>query len=206
MINSLHHRIFDIAYKHKVGHLSSAITACDVLDEIYQIKKPNEEVILSCGHCFLGLAAIIEKYEGHDAEQVFLRNGCHPHRDPSKGIHVSAGSLGLGITIAAGMALGDRSRNVFVLVSDGELESGACLEALAFKQRAKLDNLKVWLNLNGKTTCREFDLEEVRVRAYRADPSMTIRDTSCDQYIPLRGIQGHYKVLHEVEYQEVTCA
>lgn len=205
-MNPLHRRIFDIAYKHKVGHLSSAITACDVLDEIYSFKEPNEEVVLSCGHCFLGLAVVIEKHEGHNAEQAFLRNGCHPHRDPSTGIHVSAGSLGLGITIAAGLALADRSRDVHCLISDGELESGACLEALSFKRRVGLDNLRVWLNLNGKTTCREFDIEEVRVRAYRADQSMTIRDTSCDQYPPLRGIVGHYKVLNEAEYQEVTRA
>jgi transketolase N-terminal domain/subunit len=205
-VNPLHQRIFDIAFKHKVGHISSAITACDVLDQIYQTKKPEEQCFLSCGHCFLGLAVVIEKYEGHDAEAAFLRNGCHPHRDPAHGIHCSAGSLGLGICIAVGAALADRTKDVYVLISDGELDSGACLEALSFKRRVNLSNLKVYLNLNGRTTCRELDREEVMVRAYRADASMVIRDTSCDQYAPLRGIVGHYKVLSDTEYAEVSRA
>lgn len=205
-IPSRHRRIFDIAFKNRVGHLSSAITASDCLHDIYTCKPVDEPVILSCGHCFLGQAAVIEEFEGHDAERLFAESGCHPHRDPAKGIHCSTGSLGLGITIAVGMALANKSRKVHVLISDGELDNGACLEALRFKRREKLDNLQIYLNLNGRTTCRELDVLEVVALAETLDPLMTIYHTSCDQYAPLRGIVGHYKVLSQAEYDEVIRA
>jgi len=205
-MNPIHRRIFDIAFKHKVGHLSSSLTCADVLDEIYSVKKPGDPIILSCGHGFLGWAAVIEKHENHDAEAAFLRSGCHPHRDPEHGVYVSAGSLGLGITIAVGAALANRNRDVYVLISDGETDSGACLEALKFKRDRKLDNLKVYVNLNGRTTCRELNKDNVGSFLHGIDTSIRLRYTSCDQYAPLRGIVGHYKVLNETEYNEVTRA
>ena len=49
-----------------------------------------------------------------------MKHGTHPHRDLEDKIYCSTGSLGMGIGIAVGMALADRSKNVYCLISDGE--------------------------------------------------------------------------------------
>ncbi|MEN6293828.1 MAG: hypothetical protein ABFD07_17660 [Methanobacterium sp.] len=86
-MNELERRIIDISYKEKIGHLSSTLNAVNIIDEIYQTKKPNEPFILSSGHAALALYVVLEKYEGRDAEELFHKHGVHPHRDVDNGIY-----------------------------------------------------------------------------------------------------------------------
>ena len=113
-------RILDIAYKNKLSHLGSYLSAVDIIDKIYKKKNKEDIFILSSGHAALALYVVIEKYEGKDAEELFSKYGGHPHLAEKDGIYCSTGSLGTGITIAVGRALGKPSRKVYVLISDGE--------------------------------------------------------------------------------------
>ena len=202
-IPRLHYRILQLAYKHKLGHLSSCLTAIDIIDSIYQSKAPRDLFVLSQGHAGLALYVALEKYEGRDAEQLYLKHRTHPHRDPDNGIHVSAGSLGCGLAIALGMAMADRTRNVHVLISDGECDSGACLETLKHKTVNGIDNLRIHANFNGQTTLRFLDLHELETMVLALDPTIQIYHTSCNRYRSLSGIVGHYKVLSEEDYKEI---
>ncbi len=72
--------------------------------------------------------------------------GQHPDRDLVPGAEISSGSLGHGLPLAVGTALGLRARGltgarVFVLVGDAELDEGSNHEAIAFAGRAGLDRL-----------------------------------------------------------------
>ena len=71
--------------------------------------------------------------------------GLHPDRNLVPGVEISSGSLGHGLAIAVGMALGLRARRsearVFCLVGDAELDEGSNHEAIAFAGRADLDRL-----------------------------------------------------------------
>jgi transketolase len=72
--------------------------------------------------------------------------GWHPDRVLVPGVEISSGSLGHGLPLAVGTALGLRARRlveprVFVLVGDGELDEGSSHEAIAFAGRAGLDRL-----------------------------------------------------------------
>ena len=73
--------------------------------------------------------------------------GHHPDRNLVPGVEISSGSLGHGLGIAVGMALGLRARKsaarVFCLVGDAELDEGSNHEAIAFAGRTHLDNLAV---------------------------------------------------------------
>jgi transketolase len=73
--------------------------------------------------------------------------GHHPDRTLVPGVEISSGSLGHGLPLAVGTALGLRARRlpgrVWVLVGDGELDEGSNHEAIAFAGRAGLDNLNV---------------------------------------------------------------
>jgi len=73
--------------------------------------------------------------------------GHHPDRNLVPGVEISSGSLGHGLGIAVGMALGLRARRsaarVFCLVGDAELDEGSNHEAIAFAGRTGLDTLTV---------------------------------------------------------------
>lgn len=150
-------RVLSLAYKLRRSHIGSALTAAPILDEIYAQRKPDEPVVLSAGHAFLGLACVLEKHLGKDAEDLLRRHGVHPVKNEADGVYCSTGSLGQGLSIAVGRALADRQRKVWVYLTDGECSEGVVYESLAFAGRAKLDNLKVYCGWNGFGAYRETD-------------------------------------------------
>ena len=62
MVNEGKKRILEIAYKNKLGHLSSYLSCYDIIDHIHEIKNSDDIFILSCGHASLALYVVIEKY------------------------------------------------------------------------------------------------------------------------------------------------
>ena len=191
MVN-LKKRILEIAYKHKLGHLGSYLSAADIVDEIYKNKNPEDIFILSSGHAALALYAALEKYEGKDAEELFLKHGGHPHRDEENGIYCSTGSLGLGITVAVGRALANKNRKVHVLISDGESAEGSIWESLRFIKENNLPNIEVYVNVDVK-----YLVDRLKVFL----PTINIRYTSVNQYPFLRGLNAHYHVMSEEDYK-----
>ena len=194
-------RILEIAYKHKLGHLGSYLSAADIVDEIYENKNPDDIFILSSGHAALALYAALEKYEGKDAEELFLKHGGHPHRDEENGIYCSTGSLGLGITVAVGRALANKDRKVHVLISDGESAEGSVWEALRFIKESNLSNIEVYVNVNGYAAYDKVDVKYLVDRLKVFLPTINIRYTSVNQYPFLRGLNAHYHVMSEQDYK-----
>ena len=194
-------RILEIAYKHKLGHLGSYLSAASIVDEIYENKDPDDIFILSSGHASLALYAALEKYEGKDAEELFLKHGGHPHRDEDNGIYCSTGSLGLGITVAVGRALADKNRKVHVLISDGESAEGSVWEALRFIKESNLSNIEVYVNVNGYAAYDKVDVKYLVDRLKVFLPTINIRYTSVNQYPFLRGLNAHYHVMSEEDYK-----
>ena len=194
-------RILEIAYKHKLGHLGSYLSAAGIVDEIYENKDPNDIFILSSGHAALALYAALEKYEGKNAEELFLKHGGHPHRDEENGIYCSTGSLGLGITVAVGRALANKNRKVHVLISDGESAEGSVWEALRFIKESNLSNIEVYVNVNGYAAYDKVDIKYLVDRLKVFLPTINIRYTSVNQYPFLRGLNAHYHVMSEEDYK-----
>lgn len=149
VLTPLEQRILEISYKHKLSHIGSCLTAVKIIDEIYSKKKPDERFVLSCGHAGLALYVVLEKYNIANAEYLLDQCGVHPDRIlGGEAIDCSTGSLGQGLPIALGMALADRSKNVYCLVSDGECSEGSVYEALNIMNDEKINNLYVHLNYN----------------------------------------------------------
>ncbi len=84
--------------------------------------------------------------------QLNTRLQGHPHRLDTPGVEVSAGSLGQGISVAVGMAMGlkadGKANRVICMMGDGELEEGSCWEAFLSSARYGLDNLTVIVDRN----------------------------------------------------------
>ena len=194
-------RILEIAYKHKLSHLGSYLSAVGIINEIYKSKQPEDIFILSSGHAALALYVVLEKYEGKNTEELFLKHGGHPHRDEANGIYCSTGSLGLGITVAVGRALVDKDRKVHVLISDGESAEGSVWESLRFIQENNLTNIEVYVNVNGYAAYDKVDIKYLADRLKAFLPSINIRYTDVNQYPFLRGLNAHYHVMSEEDYK-----
>ena len=203
-------RIIEIFHKNGVAHLNSCLTAVDIIEDIYQVKKPTDKFILSSGHAGLALYCVLEKhfredigmgYSGVDAERLFSENGVHPHKGEL--IDASTGSLGHGLGIAVGMAIARRHIDVYCLISDGECAEGSIWESLRIAEEQKLTNLKLYFNFNGLSAMGRLDTERliVRLKSYYSGDTI-IYNTNC-LYIPfLSGVKGHYKILTDEEYGE----
>lgn len=189
-MNSLHKRIIEISKKHGLSHLGSCLTAVDIIDQIYEVRKPDEPFVLSCGHAGLALYTVIEKYLGHDAEQLYLKHGTHPNRNIADGIYCSTGSLGWGLTIALGMAMADKNRNVYCLISDGEAWEGTIWESGNVMRRYDVQNLKVHLNWNGWAAYHHVNREFIEL-VKKVVPKVIIHETRVEEY-GLTGQSAHY--------------
>jgi len=140
-------KLVDIAYKSHNGHVAGSLTALPIINEVYKnFDFDNDVFILSKGHASLALYAVLEKYGFKPEYKV------HPDRDIENGIYCTTGSLGHGLPIAIGWALGKRLKKekglVSVLLGDGECQEGTTWESLLIAQRLNLANLQVIVDNN----------------------------------------------------------
>lgn len=95
----------------------------------------------------------------------------HPSKHDTPGIEVSSGSLGQGLSVACGMALGSRhdgnSRRVYCVMGDGEQQEGQIWEAAMFAAHRKLDNLCGIIDYNRKQI--DGDVQDIMGIAPLAD-------------------------------------
>ncbi len=150
------------------GHLGGAFSVTEILVSLYFSKllkisaknqnDPNRDrIILSKGHACLALYAVLADagFFKKEVLNTYGQNGSilggHPdHFIP--GIEISSGSLGHGLGIGAGLALGaklDRKNFItFVILGDGECAEGSVWEAANFASSQKLNNLTVFVDNN----------------------------------------------------------
>lgn len=200
----LKRRIIDISYKHKLSHLGSNLTAVDIIEEIYQQKKPDEKFILSSGHAGLALYTVLEKKGGKNAEEIFLHHGIHPDRCSDCGLDVSTGSLGQGLPIAVGIALADRSKNIYCLISDGECAEGSIYESFRVIREQNITNLVLRINFNGWGAYKETNYSDIiaLTNILPLPPFDVVRMTSINDFPFLNDQGAHYHVMSEQEYNE----
>ena len=190
-MNALHNRIIEISKKLGLAHVGSNLTSVDIIDEIYSIKKENEPFILSCGHAGLALYVVIEKYFGIDAECTFENHGTHPERCESCKLDCSTGSLGHGLSIAVGMALADRTRDVYCLISDGECYEGSVWEAANVVAKYKVTNLKIYLNWNEWSAYDKVSTDVITAVLLLFPHKIKLVYTCVEDY-GLKGLSAHY--------------
>jgi transketolase len=152
------------------GYIAQALDIADVLAVAYfhaMTYRPEDpewegrdRFLLSNGHYAIALyAALIEagiipaeELESYGSDESRLPMSGMAAYTP--GMEMSGGSLGVGMSIAVGMALGLKrkksSSRVYILFSDGELDEGAVWEALMSAAHYKLDNLIAIVDVNNQ--------------------------------------------------------
>ena len=153
----------------KAGHPGGSLSAADLFTYLYfkeldvDPKDPKREdrdrFVLSKGHTAPGLYAALALRGFFPVEDLptlrhidsYLQG--HPNMDTVPGVDMSTGSLGQGVSCAAGMALAakelGRSCRVYALLGDGEIQEGQVWEAMMFACHYDLDNLCVIIDNNG---------------------------------------------------------
>lgn len=197
----LKRRIIELSYKYNKSHIGSCLSAVDIIEDIYNLKRADEKFILSEGHAGVALYCILEKHENRDPEYLLKKHGIHPERDEENGIWCTTGSLGQGLPIALGMAIADRTKNVYCMISDGEAAEGSIWEALRIKTDNKIDNLKVYINLNGYGAYGEIDADILTKRLKAFCPNINVRRTTVEQLPFLKGLDAHYYLMKKNDYE-----
>ena len=146
--------IIETAYKTQAGHIASSLSCVEILMALYQVKRPQDIIILSKGHAALALYATWDVLGLTETGKLatFCQNGTelggHPDCLKNRLICASTGSLGQGLSIACGIALADRSRTTYCVIGDGEMNEGQIWEAIMFAAQYRLVNLVVVVDNN----------------------------------------------------------
>lgn len=193
-------RIVELSYKYSKYHLGSCLSAVDIIEEIYNKKNKNEKFVLSEGHAAIALYCVLEKHEGRNGEYLLKKHGIHPERDEKNGIWCTTGSLGQGLPIALGMAFSDKTKDVYCLISDGECAEGSVWEALRIKSDNKVNNLKIYVNVNAYGAYDAIDRARLTKRLKVFCPDINIRLTTVEQFPFLKGQDAHYHKMTKGDY------
>jgi len=170
-MKDLKKKVVEMACKAKEGHIPSALSIIDTVWTLYDKvlyfnpKRPkdlNRDIfILSKGQASLALYVILAE-KGFFSKKE-LENFCkfdnilggHPHRNKVPGVEASTGSLGHGLPISIGVALGfkikKKKQKVFVLIGDGEANEGTIWESALLGAHYNLDNLCCIIDHNHST-------------------------------------------------------
>lgn len=162
--------LLNFIYRIGMGHLGGELSIVEVCVALYykylnyDVMDPHKEgrdrLILSKGHCsetlytiFSDLGAYTQDYMVEHFENLDqYKFGMHSNRKKCPQIEVSAGSLGHGLPIAVGYALGARYRKenyrIIVLIGDGEFDEGSNWEAMMAGAHYQLHNLVCIMDKN----------------------------------------------------------
>ena len=160
--------VIEGTYHAKSGHPGGSLSFADIFTYLYfkemnidpkDPKNPDRDrFVLSKGHTAPGLYAALANRGYFPVEDLktlrhigsYLQG--HPNMNTTPGVDMSTGSLGQGVSVAAGMALGAKYENknlrVYTATGDGEIQEGQIWEAAMAAGNYGLDNLTVFVDNN----------------------------------------------------------
>lgn len=157
--------IVETAHNAKVGHLPSSFSSLEIMYTLYKriltpenLNNPQRDmVIISKEHARLGQVCVLA-YLGFLKKKYlasYMQNGgklghdlYNLNQNDTDAVDYACGSLGHGLSVAAGFALANKNRKIYVIVGDGELQEGSNWEALMFIIQHNIKNLVVIIDKN----------------------------------------------------------
>ena len=169
MNSDLRLRILKMICASKEGHIPSSFSIVDIINFVYEeiidIKSIKSNLldrdyfVLSKGHGAAALYVVLEKYgllSNAELDSYGNANsilGGHPDTTKIRSVEASTGSLGHGLPIATGIAMGLKikgiNRRVICLLGDGECQEGTVWEAANIASNQGLGHLIVFVDWNG---------------------------------------------------------
>lgn len=168
--NTIRIDILEMIWNMKSGHLGGSFSMVEVLTALYfdemnyapqnpQLRE-RDRFVLSKGHTAPALYATLANAGFFPKEKLFtsfrsinsMLQG-HPDMKNTPGVEMTSGSLGIGLSAANGMALGNRHQGitarVYCMLGDGEINEGQIWEAAATASHYHLDNIVAIVDING---------------------------------------------------------
>ncbi len=168
--NTIRKDILSMIYNIQSGHLGGSFSMVEMLtalyfDEMhYEPENPSlknrDRFVLSKGHTAPALYAVLANAGFFPKEKLMtsfrridsMLQG-HPDMKKTPGVEMTSGSLGMGLSAANGMALGNRFQGIdariYCMIGDGEINEGQIWEAAATASHYHLDNLVAITDVNG---------------------------------------------------------
>ena len=161
--------VIESTHAAKAGHPGGSLSSAEVFTYLYNKEmkidpqnpkwEERDRFVLSKGHAAPGLYSALA-YRGFfpvedlkTLRHVGSHLQGHPNMNMTPGVDMSTGSLGQGISAAAGMALAakfqGKTNRVYTLLGDGEIQEGQVWEACMFAAHYKLDNFCMIVDNNG---------------------------------------------------------
>lgn len=187
------------------GHYGGALSIVECLAVLYNstmtvnpenaMDKNRDYLILSKGHAGPSYYAALALKGFISKEQLYTLNAngtnlpSHPDRQKVNGVDMTTGSLGQGLSVAAGLGyhlknMGEKNK-VYCILGDGELNEGQVWEALMFINHHKLNNITIFVDNNKKQLdgytddiCDMGSLED-KFRSFGYD-TFTVNGKNCD--------------------------
>lgn len=162
--------IIESTHSAKAGHPGGSLSAAEMFAYLYNRElrirpeqpdwEDRDRFVLSKGHTAPGLYAALANRGFFPVEDLLTLRKIgsylqgHPNMNTVPGVDMSTGSLGQGVSVAAGMAkaakmMGKQSVRVYTLLGDGEIAEGEVWEACLFAAHYHLDNFCAIIDLNG---------------------------------------------------------
>jgi transketolase len=166
--DQIRHEVIEVSINNRAGHIAPSLSSVDILVALYynvmsyKRNDPNwksrDRLIFSKAHGCYALYAILadlgiipkkEWKKFYTPGSSLL--GCMERR-PEFGLEAGCGSLGHGLPIASGIALGAKLQHrkyyTYCIIGDGEMQEGTTWEAMQFAVKNKIDNLTVIIDDN----------------------------------------------------------
>jgi transketolase len=172
--------IVGLVFAAKSGHLGGSLSFADVLVVLYNnfmnidlnnpVWEDRDRFVMSKGHCTPVLYTVLSDVGFFSKDLLFQtyrklnsKFQGHPDKEKTPGVDMTTGSLGVGLSAAAGIALGakiqGKNYRVYVAIGDGEMNEGQIWEAAASSAHFKLDNLIAFIDANGYQNDGDTHLE-----------------------------------------------
>lgn len=169
MANVIRKDIIEMIAEARSGHPGGSLSSAEIVTALYfkvmkhdpsdPMMEDRDRFVLSKGHACPAVYAALAESGYFPREELFSlrklgsRLQGHPDMHKTPGFEASTGSLGQGLSIASGMALGmkmdGKNNRVYCLMGDGELDEGQIWEAAMTASHYKLDNLCGIVDRNG---------------------------------------------------------
>ena len=153
-------RLLKMHFESGVGHIGGNLSVLDAMLFLHHfVLQKNDRFILSKGHAagalYIALWSVGKLAESQleTFHKDHTKLAGHPPVNSIAEIPFATGSLGHGLGLACGMAMGNKLQNrdeqIFCLMSDGEWQEGSNFEALIFLSHQQLNNITVIIDCNG---------------------------------------------------------
>ena len=159
-LNRSRRRLVDMHYRARAGHIGGNLSCIDAMMLVHhEMMSAGDRFILSKGHSAGALYVTLwslGRLTDQDLDTFHQDDTLLAGHPPARGIPdvlFATGSLGHGLSLAAGLAMAARlqgtGRRVFCLTSDGEWQEGSTIEALTFAIHNRLNNLTILVDHDG---------------------------------------------------------